>query len=144
MFSFIVILSFVVLFANFGEAVKEKLDVVKNIKHHSKASPINVPMMNLKNEKVSSSSAADCKICTDVTKIIHYIVNFSGLTGKDLEKEVESICQYVPSEYAAECQTIISVVGLKLAECVADQKHFNAAQCCYEISLCPKPQVTFE
>jgi hypothetical protein len=106
----------------------------------------------------------DCRVCDTVTKILHYIVKFSGLSGKALDQEVgsdeekrnekvfaccsrahnlhqkiEGVCQYLPAEYVGECDTIVSVVGLKLAECVAQQTKFNAKECCYDVSLCPKP-----
>ena len=67
----------------------------------------------------------------------HYGAEVAGLSGTDLEKYVEGLCKFVPTEYESECEAVVATAGTNLAACVTKQQKFDATACCADVDLCP-------
>jgi len=102
-----------------------------------------LPAPVLKNDEstptIKGAKADYCSSCKVIATAIHYLAEVAGLNGKQLDADVQVVCHYVPVEYQAECQDVISIGGAEVADCVTNSTSFDAQTCCNEAGLCATP-----
>jgi hypothetical protein len=84
-------------------------------------------------------SSLQCSACKAIANLAHLGAELAGLSGSQLDNYVAGLCNAVPTEYQSECDSVIQVGGLKVAQCVANSTTFSAQACCSEVSLCAAP-----
>lgn len=84
-------------------------------------------------------SSLQCSACKAIANLAHLAAEVAGLSGSQLDNYVAGLCSAVPTEYQSECDSVIQVGGLKVAQCVANSTTFSAQACCSEVSLCTAP-----
>jgi len=79
-----------------------------------------------------------CSPCKALATAAHFVAELSGVNGTVLDADLQAVCTYVPVEYQSECDDVIAIAGLEVADCVTNSTTFDAQTCCFEAGLCAK------